>query len=408
MLRGKLLIILLLICNAAFAQYIDFMPVVPAVAIIVGILLGAVQMAATSLSNPRLMAWFKTELRELIGGIFLIAIIMGVFITSNTVSIALTGESDYMGVAINTIENTLTDGSIGVDRAYKDVIRAATKVKAGASYMPTLSIPLWVVTLAYTTSPYAGITPIISSLGMAAHALTNVIFIYEGLLLVLKFLAVVSPSILLPFSFCMRLIPFTRKIGNTLIAISIAAMVLLPFSIIMMGEINESVIDYPEASIGGRDMDNLDAKPWAMFIAEPFCGSETMKTIFGLTDLGFAAVICLPILLTGVGAAAYPACLTLVQYTIYPLISNIFYIVHAVILAIWLIWAETGLDNGMGGDWAETVFNTVYPFLTQVNNLVLLLYIEFVLVSILTYTGAKSISTALGGEWYMAGIQRLV
>jgi len=411
MLRWKALVFLLLICNAAFAQYVDFMIVVPAVGIVVAIFLAGMQMLATSISNPQLMAWAKTELRELLGGVALIAIIFATFITSNGIAIALTGDANYMTTAIDIVEDTLTNSEHGVDRAFEDIIQATSKVRAGASYRPTLSIPLWVITLSYSTAPYAGIAPIVSSLGLGAQALTNVIYIYEALLLILKFLAVTAPSVLLPISFCARLIPFTRKVGNTLIAISLAALVLLPFSIILMGEINERVVDYPQASISSRAMDNLDANPWAMLIAEPFCSSETMKFMFGITDMGFAYLMCLPLLLSGVGAALYPACTNLLQYTIYPLISNLFYIIHAVVLALWIVWAEMieqGAGIGLGGVWAADVFNTVYPFLTQVNNLVLLLYLEFIMVCIITYTGARSISTALGGEWYLAGIQRLV
>ncbi len=411
MLRWKPIILLLLLCHMVSAQFIDFMPAVPLVAITVVIFLAMGQMMAGALQNPRLQAWTKTELRELLGGVILIVIIYSAFVLSQNISIAVTGDMDYMEVAINIVESTLTDGSQGYDRAFSDLIRAAAKVRAGATYAPHLSIPLWVVVLTYSTNPYAGIVPILNSLGMGAQALTNAVFLYEGLLLLLKFAAVTVPSVLLPFAFCARLIPFTRKIGNTLIAISLAAVVLLPFSIILMGEINDNIIDYPQASISSRGIDGLDANPWSMIIAEPFCSSDVMRIMFGLTDIGFAYLVCLPLLLSGVGAAAYPACTNTVQYTIYPLISNIFYIAHAIILGIWIVWAEIveqGAGLGLGGLWAERVFETIYPFLTEVNNLVLLAYIEFILIATITFTGAKSISTALGGEWYMAGLQRMI
>jgi hypothetical protein len=43
-----------------------------------------------------------------------------------------------------------------------------------------------------------------------------------------------------------------------------------------------------------------------------------------------------------------------------------------------------------------------------VSNLVLVGYLDFILIGLVTVSGAKSISAALGGEWYMAGIQRLI
>jgi hypothetical protein len=407
MLSGKIPLLLLLLIGLSFAQYIDFMPLVPMVGITMAVVIAFLYMAATAFSNPRLLAWVKTELRELIAGVILVSVIFSSFVASNSISMALSGDESYMESAIVEIEEILTDDAQGVDRAYKDIIVSASKVRAGATYMPNLSIPLWYVILNYSTSPYSGIAPMLSSLGMGASALSNIIFIYEGLLLILKFSAVVVPSIILPLAFCARLIPFTRKIGNTLIGLSLGVMVIMPLSIILVGSINHDIVDYPRASLTSSQLDELDANPWAMVFAEPFCGSDTMRTLFGLTDVGFAAVVCLPLLIFY--PPGYPACLNIVQYSVYPIISNVFYIVHAVILGIWIGWAEIGAaaNDGLYG-WAKDVFGILYPFLVEVNNLTLLLYVDFILIALLTVTGAKSISSALGGEWYLAGIQRLV
>ncbi len=406
MLPGKVLLLLLLLAGFSFAQYMDFMPLVPAIALTMAVVLAFIHMVATALSDPKLEAWVKTELRELIAGVILVIIISSAFAASNSITVAISGEDNYMQIAIDEVESILTDANNGVDRAYKDIVVSAAKVRMGATYMPRISVALWYVVLNYSTTPYAGIAPMISSLGLAASALVNVMFIYEGVLLILKFSAVVVPSIVLPLAFCARLIPFTRKIGNTLIGISLGAIVLLPLSLVLVGVVNGDVVDYPQASLSQREKDNLDANPWAMAFAEPFCGSDTMRTIFGMTDLGFAAVVCLPVLF------AYPpgyyACMQIVQNSVYPLISNFFYLAHATVLILWLAKADAGVGTEASEGWPNAVFETLYPFLTEVNNLTLLLYVDFILIAILTVTGAKSISTALGGEWYLAGIQRLV
>lgn len=401
----KLILLLLFTSNIVFAAYVDFMPIVPLVAIIVSIFIAAMVMLSRSLSNPSFQAWVKTELRELIAGAILIGIIFSTFIVSNSITVALTGESDYMDVSINTLENMIS-GDKGFDRAYEDVIVAAAKVKAGATYSPVMSIPLWVVYLTYRSAPYAGIMPILTSLGKAAQALSSIILLYEGLLLLLKFVAVTVPSIILPLAFCLRLIPFTRKLGNTLIALSLALLVLFPFSIMLVNEINQNVVDYPDAHISGTNMDKLDADPWAMVMAEPFCASNTMRTIFGLGDTGFSLAVCFILLLTPFTASLFTPCYNLIKEVVYPLMNTVFSLLHTIVLLWWILATETTLDADYG--WASDVFDVTYEFLVQVNNLVLLSYLDFILILIIVITGARSISTALGGEWYLAGIQRLI
>jgi hypothetical protein len=48
------------------------------------------------------------------------------------------------------------------------------------------------------------------------------------------------------------------------------------------------------------------------------------------------------------------------------------------------------------------------PFLRDVSNLVMVIYLDIVFIIMVTIAGARSLSTVLGGEWYMAGIQRLI
>jgi hypothetical protein len=73
-----------------------------------------------------------------------------------------------------------------------------------------------------------------------------------------------------------------------------------------------------------------------------------------------------------------------------------------------LIWTLYISAFGGGEIYAKGAFDALYPFLKNVNNLVFMGYLDFILIAIVTVTGARSLSTALGGEWYMAGIQRLI
>lgn len=405
-------VVFLLLFGICFAEPIDLMPVVPGIAIIVAIFLAIMLMLSNMLSSTQLMAWTKTEFRELIAGVILVALIFGAFISSQELAKALTGEDDYIQAAENIIEGMLNDDVHGYDTAYENIIKAATKIRTGASYSPWLTVPVWLFSIMYSSSPLSGISIMLIALGNATQGLTNVIYLYEGILLLIKFFHVTVPTILFPLAFCVRLIPFTRRIGNTLIAVCIAAIVLLPLSVIIVGEIN-NIIDYPDLRI--KNIDRLDPDTFAMDFTSIFCGFKSMRFIMSLSEYGFAAVTCLPLLFIPiVGPGLYSACFALVSEVIYPLIIFVVKIVQLVLTVIWLGWAElsVGISGGFGppgsDTWPQEVFNIILPFMENVNNAILVGYIDLVLIAIITISGARAVSTALGGEWYLAGVERLI
>jgi len=189
-----------------------------------------------------------------------------------------------------------------------------------------------------------------------------------------------------------------------LIALAIAGIVFLPFAIIIADALNSSISPFPNANLSGGDLDSLDANPWAMVAAEPFCETEAIRMLLSLTNVLFSIVVCLPLLLAVVTAGLYQPCYEIMSNLVYPLIHFIFQVVMTVLMIIWL----AAFAGTIGEDYAKEVFNTIYGFMVEVNNLVLVGYLDLIIIGIITVVGAKSLSAALGGEWYMAGIQRLV
>jgi hypothetical protein len=396
----RTLFLSLFLIGTAFApiEPLDLTFAVPLVIFIVIIFLALTSMLANTISDPKLEAWYRTELREFVAGVVLIVIITVTFIASNGVAIALTGESSYIDASRGIIDGILSTA----DTAFYDLIAASGRIRSSATYAPYINVPLWYVSISYSTSPLAGIGMILGSLNLGAQGLSNIIFLFEALRLLVIFMSVVAPKILLPLAFIARIIPFTRRIGNTLIAISLGAAVFLPFSIILVDKLN-GVIDVPSPQI-----DNLGALDTFLpsDIVEPLCETIPIRVILGLTDPIFSLLICLPLLLIyPVGPALFAACYNIVFYIVYPLLNVIFQGIMTVLLITW-----EGFMEGLGGPeaYAETVFNQVHPFLTEINNFVLVGYIDFILIAIITVAGARSLSVALGGEWYMAGVQRLI
>ncbi len=395
---------LFLILPAAFAApppKLDLTFAVPMVAIIVGIFLALMGMLSRTISDPRLEAWTKTEIRELMAALILIVIITAFFLSINGgITVALTGQSNPVDAAVKVLDNLTRK----YDTSYSYIIQAATKIRAAATYSPYSSIPLWYVSITYTTNPLAGAGLMINPLNAATQALTNIIYLTEGMRLLLLFFRAVVPPIILPLAMVLRLIPFTRKSGNTLIAVALAAIVIFPFSVVLAGELNKTLGDsLPDPKID--DLSALNANPWSMVTVEPLCKTTVIRLLLGATDPLFSLIVCLPMLLVPIiGAALFGFCFNLVMYVVYPIINTVFQIVATVMVLIWEIYLGAGGANA----YAMAIYGQVHPFLVDVNNLILLSYIDFIVIVTITIVAARSLSSALGGEAYMAGIQRLI
>lgn len=395
--RFRLALLLFILFNISFAvEPIDLTFAVPVVAIIVVIFLAFLSMLATSISDPRLEAFAKTELRELLAGIILVALITGFFISSNGISIALTGETDYIQVSKNIVDSWITE----YDHAFIIIIKAATKLRTAATFSPYMNIPLWWVSISYSTNPLGGVGILLGTLNVASSALTNAIFLAEAMRMMIVFMQVSAPTILLPLSFILRIIPFTRKIGNTMISITIAGMVFFPFAIILANALNES-INFPSPSM---NLNALDANPGVMVAFEPLCESQAMRSLLSLTDVVFAVLVCLPLLFTPWTAGFYPVCYNLVKEVVYPHINVVFQLAGTAMMLAW----DLAYSAGAGKQYGIDAFNELEPFFADVNNLVLVGYLDFIIIALITVAGARSLSSALGGEWYMAGVQRLI
>ncbi len=397
--RLRLAFIMLLILPAAFAaiERIDLTFAVPAVAVVVAIFIAMSNMLAHTIQDPKLEAWAKTEVREFIAALLLVSILTGGVFALTGVSQALTGNTNYISASTGVLDGWLAK----FDLCFKYLISAATSIRAAATYSPYLNVPLWYVSISYSTNPLAGIAVLLGTLSVASQAVSNAIFLTEGIRLLIVFIQSVTPPILLPLSFILRLIPFSRKLGNTMIALSIAAYVFLPFSVLIADALN-GTIDQSTVT-PSLDTSALDANPYQMTVAEGLCESVFLRTILSLTDPLFAIVVCLPLyLIPIIGPGLFAVCQPLVQYVIYPLINTIFQILMTVLLIIW-----EGITLNVTC-YSCTVFDKLWDFLSVLNNLVILTYLDIIAISTITVVGARSLSSALGGEWYMAGIQRLI
>ena len=386
----KVVVALLLLATVSFSTFLDDLQfALPTVILIMVILLSLVFMLSRTLSMPQLQAWVKTEIRELIIAAILFIAIYGLFSGINPLVYTLTGEEDYYQAAKSVSQDMLFRGT----EAYKDVMEANHYLGIISGFYATTSLSLWYAGVTSSGSPYAGFSIFMTPLSMAAQGLTNVVYIYSAISLFLDFFLDVGIK-LLPLAFIFRFIPFTRKAGTTLIALVIGASILFPASVVFVGMFHDTIeIETPHLSKKALsdfkgDLPTLDT----------LCKEPILRILFVLLgELVMTLVICLPLAAFGL----YEPCEKWMTLLVYPLLVFIYQLCYSLAIGgfIWGLWPESSVS---------AIHNSLIDFMVQVNNLVVVTYIDVILIGIITYIGTKSISSALGGEYLLPAVQKLI
>lgn len=364
-----------------------FSAIFPIVAMIMVVILAMLYMASQMFSLPGLNAWVKTEIKEFIVGAIMVAIVLGVFFSTTGLVSVLTGKDNPETAAQDAFKPVTNS----LNEAYRDIIRASQEMTLLAGYSYNFpAVPLFYFTYTDLSAPYSGAGQILSALSQSASAVSNSLMVYLSLSVLMQFFSFAS-LIILPFALSLRIIPFTRQLGSTLIALAIGGYIIFPSAIILTGELHK-LIEIPKPNLSDSQLENMHMDIPAGFGA--FCESD-MKWFAATGELGWGFAICIPCSFFG----CFPVCFPLVTEVIYPAVMEAFQLVYG-----WSFYAAAkSMDYGIG-----EVYDTLAPFLQETGNLIVISYVDAILVSLITIITVKGVSTALGGEYFMAGIQRLV
>ncbi|MBI2079233.1 hypothetical protein HYT84_00590 [Candidatus Micrarchaeota archaeon] len=361
-------------------------------ALLTTVLLALMHMLATAISSPPLEAWVKTEMRELIAGFIIFIIVIGLAFGTNSLTFILTGKSDtdLSKEAITNLDKLLSH----LRSPYESILKATHYIGLLSGYSYSYPVPLWYASYTYMDAPYSGLGPLSTFLHQAAQGLNNAIFLYTGLKVLLKFFTSDAFSItFLSVGLGFRVFPFTRQLGNTLIALWIGATILFPTSILIMSIMHDQVVGVNAAP----KISNFN--PMILKIPAGFgelCSNEWIRGFTATSEIGWGLIICLPLAITGVG---FQVCWENVTEVVYPIATMAFQ------LAFGTLFLTQALTSSLN---VEIIFRIIADFLEDVNVIIILSYIDSFVVAIITVVGTKSISTALGGEYYLVGLQRLV
>lgn len=397
----------MLIGLATAASTDIYLLIFPSAVVIVAVMLGLLNMAAETFSLPALSAYVKTELSELVAGVVLALIVYAFVIGSDQLTTILVGKS-ATDLAITHFHSIIDI----YFQTYYGMVRIATQLKAMVSFNTQQVWPAMYISWGYTIGPYGGISPMLTSLTMAIQGIANNILMYESLLLLLSFSKAVVMPVVLPIGLALRLIPFTRQAGMAVIALSISVLVIFPWSIVFVDQVHK-VVPYPSPTTGqggdavGGIIATMGVHFPAIDVLKVLCQNNEVRAFLELNELGNVILFCIPICtLSCIGPqfgvcfpACFESCFNIIVFVVYPLVSAGAQIIYNT-LGTYLIKVQYSQ--------AGVIFNAMYRFMADVNNMVMIGYVDAIIIGLFTVVGARSVSAALGGEWYMLRFQRLV
>jgi len=396
--------------------------ILPAIILLVSALLGLVWAISNMFSNSQLKAWVKNEVKELIVSGLILIIVFSIIASSDMLAQIFTGQPDLENSALASIYSFRSS----FISPLKNITTANHYLGLMSGYSYSFAVPAFYVTFSTIQSPFAGVSPLSSMVSRANSATVNGIFVYTGLIVLLKFF-MSSAKFFLPFALALRFIPFTRKIGGTLIALSIGALVIFPTAVLVDAELIHNPI---LTNIGDIKLDTVPMKFELPVDLTDYCSTENAMSnlfkdivtfnIFGVTkdsipiglgllkigEMVYATATCIPTCsAANIGyAACFIGCYADQSMVIYNYIITMYEVtVGAVFIGV------NVASNINGGDIAiKAIYEVLKPFLEGIIKLMVLSYVDILFVGIVTIVGTKGISGAFGGQVYLPMVERFL
>ncbi|MDD5337092.1 MAG: hypothetical protein PHS02_01265 [Candidatus ainarchaeum sp.] len=400
--RLGVLLLLLLPLSFAAGEY----AIVPVAAMFTVFIIALSHMLSQPLHNPQLEAWAKNEWKELIIAALTVGLVYSaVSIYGNTILGLTTGYPDSTSL-MSGVETSFTGFQSSLMNDYADTIRVAQRLGMLTSYSYSMSGG-FIMYFAQVNGPYVGISGLMQSLSVLASNISTGILVYEAMILFMHFLFNVSIQAILPIGFALRFIPFTRKIGGTLLGLAIAGIFAYPFAMALTAGIHDNV-NVQHSLITADDLEKLSLHLPSFLTS--LCTNDFIRIFTSLSEWGWWAIICSVFCLSHL--AAYWACFAPIVGTCWVGISYNFY--QATQMALMLasssamVAASQGMQNAIGAN-AGVIHDIVMNHLIiPVSSASALPTMEAVFVGGITILVARSLSGALGGELAIAGLERLI
>lgn len=370
---------------------------------------------SSAIQNPSAVAWSKEQLREVIVGVVIVVMVYGAAATANALVVSTTGYGTIEDVGSGPVElgSATLEPIIGnlsvvyykIGEAYFSVaVQQGTSVSWSATLIPKFT--WWQPSIYYgrDVMPYYGLSPILQALTISSQNIMVQLLSFRVVQLFLLYIRNVVPEFLLPIGFAFRVFPFTKRLGDTLIALSLGGLFMLPASLIVVNELREiAPLRNVQLAEVTNFADNLDPAFFssANFLKEGLCENIAMRFFIGFGELFWATIFALIASAPTLFATFY-VWFEFFLVAVWPWVIWIMgLILGTVLLALTLSLDSTQLYDLT----IAPIVSTLIPAATEIT---VFSIISVIVIAMVTYTGTKAISSAMGGEYMLYGISRLI
>jgi len=371
--------------------------------------LGLAYMAAKLFGVAVLEAWVKIELGELVKSMVIAVFCVTLIASANVASqflIGDTGSTDVIAAAQDFMYTLYKDGQT----LYMKLAVVYFNVAKVASYSYTAGTSLGgYATISYSSSPASGMSPLVSEVGQALDSVANYMLLAASQAAFLKFFGTAA-VVMLPLGIFLRSFSFTRKLGGTLLAATIGAVVIYPSALLLSGQVYDTFATDMKAGFENVAVEDAKNPPSTEVVCNPFMQYFVQSPIpFLGGEIGWWIVVGTPIciVLSALsGGSGFINCMQMM----YQAISQIFMLIKAIfpilLFASVFVTMESGTDaDTLMANYYEPMQSAVLPAVAQFSIISL---VTFLIPIIITLSLIRNLAASFGGEAQLYGLSKLV
>jgi len=377
--------------------------------------LGLAYMASQLFQLRVLEGWVRIELGELVNSMVIAVFCVALIATVNGAAAFLSGEAgatDVISAAQQFMATLYGDGHA----LYTKLAIAYFNVAKVASYSYTAGTSLGgYATISYSSSPASGMSPLVSEVGQALDSVANFMLLAAAQAAFLKFFGAAA-LVMLPVGIFLRSFSFTRKIGATLLAATIASAVIYPASVLLSQQVYNTFspeMKGLDASGGGEAFANVRVKdaenpPASSVVCNTFMQYFVQSPIpFLGGEIGWWIIVATPIcLIPAIAVAGFIPCMSF----LYQVISLIFMIVKAIFPILLFASVFVTMENGTKPDkLLDDFYVPLHDYaLPTVAKFSVLSLTTFLIPIIITMSLLRGLAATFGGEAQLYGLSKMV
>ncbi|MBU0586338.1 hypothetical protein KJ780_02405, partial [Candidatus Micrarchaeota archaeon] len=392
------------------------------------LLIALLYMVSQYIQSPQLEGWARAEIRELIiAGITISIILSATVFSTGAITQVLTGKDPVN--LISDVDGAFTVFKTALMNDYQDLVKIANRLGLIIAYTYSASIgsPVYIaIFFGNTTTPYMGGSALMQQLSVLAGSIANGIMIYSAMTLFMKFFYYLSSDFILPIGLALRFIPFTRKIGGTMIGLALAGLFVYPIAMALVAELHTNIaLTTPlHSQMTSADFAKLELNLPSYLTM--FCTNDFIRMFVNINEFGWWFILCTPICLAYAAIAAsscatgyaacfatffwacwqpfYGSCWQIVAGYFYPGVQTALFVTSTVAAIV----QSEHLANIAGRN-LDALFDIIMDkFIIPVSRATAIPVMEAVLVGGLTIVGARALSAVLNGEVAISGLERLI